>query len=237
MTDPAWINAALTAARPQAIAALLRYFRDLDTAEEAFQEACLRALKSWRRERAAAGRYGVADPGRPQRRPRQPAPAAPAGAAAGGGGALRSRRRGGGSRRAARRRALPRRRPAPPLHVLPPDAPGDAADRAGTAHRLRSLGEADRPRLPGERCRDGAAHHPRQGQDRRRQHSLRGAARRRARPAPRRRRRHDLPRLQRGLFRRHQPRASRALRARRSGSPDCCCASSRPSRRSWGWRR
>ncbi|MFG1370816.1 RNA polymerase sigma factor [Xanthobacter oligotrophicus] len=45
--DPAWINAALTAARPQAVAALLRYFRDLDTAEEAFQEACLRALKTW----------------------------------------------------------------------------------------------------------------------------------------------------------------------------------------------
>lgn len=45
--DPAWINGALTAARPQAVAALLRYFRDLDTAEEAFQEACLRALKTW----------------------------------------------------------------------------------------------------------------------------------------------------------------------------------------------
>jgi RNA polymerase sigma-70 factor (ECF subfamily) len=44
-----WISAALTAARPQAVAALLRYFRDLDTAEEAFQEACLRALKSWPR--------------------------------------------------------------------------------------------------------------------------------------------------------------------------------------------
>ena len=29
------------------MAALLRYFRDLDTAEEAFQEACLRALQSW----------------------------------------------------------------------------------------------------------------------------------------------------------------------------------------------
>eukprot|EP01036_Dinobryon_divergens_P052055 gene52055-69649_t len=27
--------------------ALLRYFRNLDTAEEAFQEACLRALKNW----------------------------------------------------------------------------------------------------------------------------------------------------------------------------------------------
>jgi RNA polymerase sigma-70 factor (ECF subfamily) len=47
MTDAAWIDAALTAARPQALGALLRYFRDLDTAEEAFQEACLRALKSW----------------------------------------------------------------------------------------------------------------------------------------------------------------------------------------------
>ena len=47
MTDVTWINAALTAARPQAIGALLRYFRDLDLAEEAFQEACLRALKNW----------------------------------------------------------------------------------------------------------------------------------------------------------------------------------------------
>lgn len=47
MTDYAWIDAALTSARPQALGALLRYFRDLDTAEEAYQEACLRALKHW----------------------------------------------------------------------------------------------------------------------------------------------------------------------------------------------
>ncbi len=47
MSDPAWIDAALTAARPQALGALLRYFRDLDIAEEAFQDACLRALKTW----------------------------------------------------------------------------------------------------------------------------------------------------------------------------------------------
>jgi len=47
VTDPAWIDAALISARPQAVAALLRYFRDLDTAEEAFQDACLRALKTW----------------------------------------------------------------------------------------------------------------------------------------------------------------------------------------------
>ncbi len=47
MTDVAWIDAALTSARPQALGALLRYFRDLDTAEEAYQNACLRALKNW----------------------------------------------------------------------------------------------------------------------------------------------------------------------------------------------
>ncbi len=47
MTDLAWIDAALVSARPQAVAALLRYFRDLDMAEEAYQEACLKALKNW----------------------------------------------------------------------------------------------------------------------------------------------------------------------------------------------
>ncbi|MDV2964436.1 RNA polymerase sigma factor [Nitratireductor aquimarinus] len=47
MTELAWIENALTSARPQAMGALLRYFRDLDRAEEAFQEACLRALKTW----------------------------------------------------------------------------------------------------------------------------------------------------------------------------------------------
>jgi RNA polymerase sigma-70 factor (ECF subfamily) len=47
MTEPAWIAATLTAARPTAVGALLRRFRDLDLAEEAFQEACLRALKAW----------------------------------------------------------------------------------------------------------------------------------------------------------------------------------------------
>ncbi len=42
-----WISKALTSARPQTVSALLRYFRDLDIAEEAFQEACLRALRNW----------------------------------------------------------------------------------------------------------------------------------------------------------------------------------------------
>jgi RNA polymerase sigma-70 factor, ECF subfamily len=47
VTEAAWIDAALSSARPQAVGALLRYFRDLDTAEEAFQNACLRALRNW----------------------------------------------------------------------------------------------------------------------------------------------------------------------------------------------
>lgn len=50
MTQPpdlTWIEARLMGARPQVFAALLRYFRDFDLAEEAFQDACLRALKHW----------------------------------------------------------------------------------------------------------------------------------------------------------------------------------------------
>ncbi len=47
MSELDWIGAALASARPQVMGALLRYFRDLDQAEEAFQEASLRALKTW----------------------------------------------------------------------------------------------------------------------------------------------------------------------------------------------
>ena len=44
------IQAQITAVRPQAVGALLRYFEDLDRAEDAFQEACLRALQRWPKE-------------------------------------------------------------------------------------------------------------------------------------------------------------------------------------------
>ena len=44
MTDVAWIDAALTSARPQALGALLRYFRNLDTAEEAFLQKAVGLL-------------------------------------------------------------------------------------------------------------------------------------------------------------------------------------------------
>jgi RNA polymerase sigma-70 factor (ECF subfamily) len=49
MSGLALMEQVLVSARPQAVGALLRYFRDLDRAEEAFQEACLRALRSWPR--------------------------------------------------------------------------------------------------------------------------------------------------------------------------------------------
>ena len=40
-------RATFVAARPRAMAAFLRYFRDIDRAEDAFQEACVRALSVW----------------------------------------------------------------------------------------------------------------------------------------------------------------------------------------------
>ncbi len=77
MTDTRWINAVLTSARPRVVAALLRHFRDLDMAEEACQEACLRALRLWPtqgppRDAAAwlimVGRNAAIDQTRRQRR-------------------------------------------------------------------------------------------------------------------------------------------------------------------------
>jgi len=67
MTDMAWIHGALTAARPQAVGVLLRYFRDMDLAEEAYQDACLRALHQGHRP----GQH----PGRGPAYPQDPRPA------------------------------------------------------------------------------------------------------------------------------------------------------------------
>lgn len=47
MNDTAWITDSLKTARAPALSALLRYFRDLDTAEDALQEACVRAIRVW----------------------------------------------------------------------------------------------------------------------------------------------------------------------------------------------
>ncbi len=42
-----WIDAAVKAARPRAVGRLLRCFGSVELAEEAFQEACLKALEKW----------------------------------------------------------------------------------------------------------------------------------------------------------------------------------------------
>ncbi len=83
--------------------------------------------------------------------------------AAAGRGDLRPRRCRGTAGGAARSLALPRRCSAPAVHLRTSGAAEYATDCARTAHRLRPLGQADRPRLPGWRGSDGAAHHPRQG--------------------------------------------------------------------------
>ena len=188
-------------------------------------------------ERPAARSGGVADHGRAQRRDRRHQARPQAGAAARGrSGDLRPRRRRGGAGRTARRLALPRRYPAAAVHLLPSRSAGDAADRAGAAHRLRPDGEADRARLPGFGSRDGAAHHPRQGPRRRRRCAVRDAGRGGAQRAAGRGRRDDLSDLQRGLFgqRRHRRNPQRRCARRRSGWRGCCCGCSRASPRSWG---
>lgn len=47
MTRYAWLQARFGSIRPQALAALTRQFRDVELAEEAFANACERALKTW----------------------------------------------------------------------------------------------------------------------------------------------------------------------------------------------
>ena len=204
----------------------------MDTAEEAYQEACLRALQKLAAERAAARSHRLADPGRAQCGAGRRAQGAAHGRTAARRVHLRPGRCGNAAGRAAGRLALPRRCAEAAVHLLPSRTAGDAADRAGAAHRLGPYGGADRARLPGERCGDGAAHHPRQGA---RSQEPMCRSRRQVRRSGRAagcRRGHDLSGVQRRLFRRRRPSARRCA-TRRSGWRACCCGCSRPSRRSW----
>ena len=137
----------LTAARPQAVAALLRYFRDLDTAEEAFQEACLRALKAWPKQWPAARRRRLADHGgqecgdRPVRRQRrmQPLPHEELISDLSDAEAELAERIDEADYRDDILRLA--------VRVLSSGAAGDAADRAGAAHRVGAFGAPDRRAL------------------------------------------------------------------------------------------
>ena len=235
MTDTAWIDAALTSARPQAVGALLRYFRNLDTAEEAFQNACLARAEKLAAKRAAARSGSMADHGRAQCRDRRYQAKPQAGAAARGRGDLRSRRCRGCAGRTARRLALSRRHLAAVVHLLPSRAAGDAADCARAAHRFGFDGKTDRARVPGLRGRDGAAHHAGESAHCGCRRAVRDARCGGARRAARGGRRDDLPDFQRGLFgeRRHRRRSAHPCARRRSAWRGCCCGCSRASPRSW----
>ena len=226
----------LSAARPQAVGALLRYFRDLDTAEEAFQEASLRALQQLAGQGPAARSGGLADLRRPQRRARRGAPAGQAAAAAGRGADVRPRRRRERRSPRTRQRDYPRRRVAAAVHLLPSGAAAQPADRAGAAHRLRAFRSRQIARafLVGESAME-------QRITRAKRRVAEAACRsrrptRRAGRAARRRRRDGLSAVQRGLFgerRRARMSACRSAR-RRSGWRACCWGCFRPRARSWG---
>ncbi len=172
----------------------------------------------------------MADHGRAQRRDRRGAAHAQAGSVAGRAGDLRSRRRRGCARRAARRLALPRRHFAAAVHLLSSGPAGDAADRAGAAHRLRPHRQADRARLSRQRSRDGAAHHPRESARRRSQRAVRNAGRGGALRAARVGRGDDLSDLQRGLFRQRRHRRDPRAPVRGGHSAGAAAAAAVPER-------
>ena len=168
MTDLAWIDAALTSARPQAVGALLRYFRDLDTAEEAFQDACLRALKNWPqngppRDPAAwlimVGRNAALDDVRGAAASRSRCREDEAISDLDDAEAQLAERLDGAHYRDDMLRLL--------FICCHPELP--ATQQIALALRIVSglTVQADRARLPGQRSGDGAAHHPRQGAHRR----------------------------------------------------------------------
>ena len=201
MTDLAWIDAALTSARPQAVGALLRYFRDLDTAEEAFQDACLRALKNWPqngppRDPAAwlifVGRNAAIDAVR-RRRKQEPLPDEELISDL---ERRRSRRWPSGST----------------ARTIATTSCGCCSSAAIPTCRRRSRSRWRCASSPAssvkqiaraflvERERDGAAHHARQGAHRAGRRAVRGAGRGGARRAARGGRGDGLSRVQRGLF-------------------------------------
>ncbi len=235
MTDTAWIDAALTSARPQAVGALLRYFRNLDTAEEAFQNACLRALKSWPqngppRDPAAwlimVGRNVAIDDVRRSRK-QEPLPEDEAISDLDDAEDALAERLDGSHYRDDILRLL--------FICCHPDLP--ATQQIALALRIVSgltVKQIARAFLV-SRSRDGAAHHPRQGARRRCRRAVRDAGRGGALRAALRRRRHDLPDFQRGLFRRrrYRPKFASPCARRRYAWRGCCCGCSRASRRSW----
>ena len=167
---------------PRVLAGLIRRFGDFELAEDALQDAFAKALAHWPREGLPDNPGGVADDGRP------PACDRPAASARVGPDLHR--------RPARSRRPRSRRRREDPaassgldddrlrlrLHLLPPGDRATGPGGAGAAHAVRAVDARDRARLPRTRSDDGAAAGPRQAQDPRRRHPVRGAGPRRCCP-------------------------------------------------------
>ncbi len=194
------------------VAGLARRFGDLDIAEEAAAEAFAAAAERWPRDGCAAQSRRLA---RHHRDPQgdRPAPSRVPARRQAPGGPDGARRHPSRADRSGRGRPAPAR-----LHLLPPCARDGGPGGAHPAPARRAHRRRDRPRLPRAGDHDGAADHPRQGQDQGGTHPLPRALGRRHPRAARRRARRRLPRLQRGLPRRCGGRPG-ARRPHRRGDP------------------
>jgi RNA polymerase sigma-70 factor (ECF subfamily) len=198
VTDTRWINAVITSARPRVVAALLRHFRNLDMAEEACQEACLRALRLWPsqgppRDAAAwlimVGRNAGIDSVRRVRR-EQPLPPEDAISDLSDVEATTVEHLDAADYRDDILRLL--------FVCCHPELP--ATQQIALALRIVSgLSVAQIARVPGHRGRHGAAHHAGEAPHRRCRRAVRDARRGRAQRTHCCRCRRDLPAFQRGL--------------------------------------
>ena len=160
----------------RAVATLVRYFGDIDVAEEAVQEAFVVAVERWPVDGVPPSPAGWIITTARRRGSGPGAARVHARSAAGRVGADPRRRRarttGGGGCGA-------RRPVAPDLHLLPPVAGACVACRADAPARRRAADPGDRPGVPGAGADDGPAARPRQAQDPRRATSRTGC-----RPTP-----------------------------------------------------
>jgi RNA polymerase sigma-70 factor (ECF subfamily) len=193
---------------------------------KAFQDACLRALKNWPQNGPPRDPDGLADPGRPQRRPRRGAQAPPS---------RRRRRRKTRSPTWTTPRALAERLDGAHyrddvLRLLficcHPDLP--ATQQIAVALRIVSgltVKQIARAFLVGE-SGHGAAHHPRQGQGRGRRRAVRDAPARSSGPSG------SPPSamvylvFNEGYSAAARRRPARRCATRPSGWRGCCCACS-----------
>ena len=113
------------------------------------------------------------------------------------------------------REPLSRRHPAAVVRVRTPHPASDSADRARTAHRVRTHRRTDCESIPGVSRRDGAADHTRQANHRQGRRRIRNARCRRTAHATSNRLDDDLSHLQRGVRKHPGPRrCARGARGR-----------------------